>query len=85
MNVRQKAKDLIRLAVDQSTTKHERESAALQAVALIHEHGLLDSPLDGILDADTSEGITEGIRSATTLARSMRQIADNLGRRKRPR
>lgn len=49
-NVRQKAKDLIELAHDESTTDKERVAAALNAAKLIRKHGLLDSPLDGMLD-----------------------------------
>lgn len=46
MNPRQKAKDLVELAVDERTPEKERLSAALKAVALIRKHDLLASPLD---------------------------------------
>ncbi len=40
---RQKARDLIRLAVDARTPEAERVVAAVQAVGLIHRHELLES------------------------------------------
>lgn len=46
---RQRAKDLIELAVDDRTPEKERFSAALKAVGLIHKHDLLASPLDELL------------------------------------
>jgi hypothetical protein len=51
MNSRQKARDLIELAVDERTPEKERLSAAVKAVALIHKYDLLVSPLD-MLDSE---------------------------------
>jgi hypothetical protein len=50
--VRQKAKDLIALAMDKHTTEEERLSAALKAVSLIHQHNLLAHPLDKLVNSD---------------------------------
>jgi len=50
--LRRKAKDLIELAVDDSTTDKERLAAAMQAIKLIRKHDLLASPLDGLIDSE---------------------------------
>jgi len=62
MNYRQKAKDLVALAIDERTPEKERLAAMVAAVKLIHQHGLLSSPLDGLLRADN-----ETVKAAATL------------------
>lgn len=91
MSNRQKARDLVALAVDSNTSEAERLSAALKAVALIAKHDLLSSPLD-ILD-----GSNETIRAAKTvfdkitdpdLVGSLKKIVDGVSgarQRKGPR
>lgn len=59
---RQKARDLIELAHDKSTSEDERVSAALRAVGLIRKHDLLASPLDDLLGSKN-----ETIRAASTV------------------
>lgn len=44
MDHRQKAKGLVELALDESTSESERSSAALKAVALIDKYDLLTLP-----------------------------------------
>ena len=51
MSHRDKAKGLIELAFDEETTKEERMSAAIKAVALIRKYRLLDNPLDSAFDS----------------------------------
>lgn len=59
---RQKARDLIELAHDESTTEEERVSAAMKAVGLIYKHDLLASPLDDLLGSRN-----ETVRAASTV------------------
>ena len=49
---RQKAKELIALALDEGGEEKERVSAALKAVKIIAKYDLLSSPLDGLLSSD---------------------------------
>lgn len=42
-DVRQKAKDLLRLAIDGGTTQHERDNATKQLLALIAKYDLLSA------------------------------------------
>lgn len=58
MNPREKARKLVALAVDERTPEQERATAAVQAIALIHKHSLLDSPLDMVGDALRNESET---------------------------
>lgn len=44
---RQKALDLIELALDESTTEDERRSAAVKAVKFIDKYDLLRRPFEG--------------------------------------
>jgi hypothetical protein len=62
VNYRQKAKDLVKLAVDERTPEKERLSAMVAVVKLIHQHDLLSSPLDGLLNTDN-----ETVQAAATL------------------
>jgi hypothetical protein len=62
MNHRQKAKDLVNLAIDARTPEKERAVAMVALVKLIHEHDLLSSPLDGLLNTDNRT-----IRAAATI------------------
>lgn len=51
---REKAKRLVELAFDRSTTAEERASSARMAVKIIRKYKLLDPPpLDGILENET--------------------------------
>jgi len=67
MNPRQKAKDLVRLAADERTPEKERMVSAIKAVGLIQEHGLLDSPLDGIGDVLRGEQAQRTVKAASKL------------------
>ena len=56
---REKARGLVKLAMDKGTTDEERLSAGMKAVALIHQHNLLDHPLDKLVPGDN-----EGVKAA---------------------
>jgi hypothetical protein len=56
---REKARGLIELAMDKSTTEEERLSAGMKAVSLIHQHNLLAHPLDKLVPGDN-----EGVKAA---------------------
>lgn len=64
-NPRVRAQKLVALAMDRGTEEEERTSAAMKAVALIHKHGLLSSPLD-ILDMGN-----ETVRAAKSVAETI--------------
>jgi hypothetical protein len=52
MDARQKAKDLLNLAVDSSTSQQERDAAARQCKALVDKYNLLDGkPVNVATDA----------------------------------
>lgn len=59
---RQKARDLIELAVNERTDEKEQIVAALRAVKLIHKYDLLASPLDELLGSKN-----ETVRAASTV------------------
>jgi hypothetical protein len=84
--LRQKARDLIELALDESTTDEERISAAMKAAKLIRKHDLLSSPLDGLLDSDNetvqaASNIFE-VLTDPKLAKSVKKVADQFRRRR---
>jgi hypothetical protein len=56
------AKKLVALAYDDRTPKKERQAARNKAIKLIHEHDLLGSPLDGLIDQETVETFEVGKR-----------------------
>lgn len=66
-NQRQRAKDLIELAVDDGTPEKERLAAALKAVGLIHKYDLLASPLDDLLGSknETVRAVSTVVERAT--------------------
>ena len=51
-DARQKAKDLMKLALDERTPEKERIAAAFGALKIIDKNELLSSPLDGIMAID---------------------------------
>jgi hypothetical protein len=86
MSTRQKAKDLVALAVDDRTPEKERITAALRAVKLIAKYGLLASPLD-ILDSENEtvqavRGIADVLLDPK-LRRNVARVASGLKRRRR--
>ena len=56
---RKKAKDLIALAADTSTSEKERVAAALQAARIIKKYKLLDS----VMDMLPSDGIVQDAKT----------------------
>lgn len=66
MNQKQRARDLIELAVDDRTPEKERLAAAVKAVTLIRQHDLLASPFDGL-----SESGSETVRAATKIVEKL--------------
>jgi len=59
---RQRAIDLIELALDEGTTLDERRNAAVKAVKYIDKHELLASPLDELLGSQNKT-----VRAASTV------------------
>jgi hypothetical protein len=59
---RQKAKDLVKLAIDERTPEKERIAAAFGALKIIDKYDLLSSPLDGIMQSDN-----ETVQAAATI------------------
>jgi hypothetical protein len=62
VNARQKAKDLINLAIDDAANDKERVAAAMKAIKIIHDNDLLSSPLDGLLESDN-----DTVRAASSI------------------
>jgi hypothetical protein len=88
-DVRQKAKDLMALSLDERTPEKERLSAAFKALQIIERHGLLDSPLEGILGSD-NEAIKAGVTifeklTDPTFVGSVKKVAGGLSRARRRR
>jgi len=89
MDTRQKAKDLINLALDESAKGNEKERivAAFKALKIISDNGLLNSPLDGIMQSDN-----ETVQAAASIfekltdpafVKSVKKVASGFGRGKR--
>ena len=82
---RQRAKDLMAVALDErNNSDKERLAAAFKALKIIRDHSLLDSPLDGILQSDN-----ETVQAAATifdrltdptLVASVKKIAGGISR-----
>lgn len=64
---RETAQKLIRLAVDPGAAENERIVAAVKAVGVINEHGLLDSPLESVGDLLRSAEGKGAARAASKL------------------
>jgi len=62
MNARQKARDLIELALEENGDDKERIAAAMKALRIIRKYDLLSSPLDGLLSSDN-----ETVKAATSI------------------
>lgn len=79
MDMRQKAKDLMNLAIDERTPEKERIAAAFGALKIISKNDLLSSPLDGI----DFEGVTgldkETVDAATTI---FKKVAGGFAKRR---
>jgi hypothetical protein len=84
MNARQKVKDLIELACDETGEDKERIAAGMKAVRLIRKYDLLASPLDGLLDSDneTVAAATDIFSHLTSpgFMSSVKKIGGQLGR-----
>lgn len=64
---RQKAKDLMAVALDErNSSEKERITAGFTALKMISKYGLLDSPLDGILD-----GANEDVMAAKNVVETL--------------
>lgn len=61
-DAREKAKKMMKLALDERTPEKERIAAAFGALKIIDKDGLLASPLDGIMAIDN-----EHVQAATTI------------------
>ena len=88
-NVRQKAKDLMTLALDERTPEKERITSAFTALKIIDKHDLLASPLDGIMSIDN-----ESVQAAGTIfskltdpdfVKSVKKVAGAVASRRRRR
>lgn len=86
MSYRQRAKDLIELALDDGAPEPERLSAALKAVKLIQKHDLLASPLDLIDSKNETVQAVKGIFEVLTnpkLTKNVKKVGERLRRRRR--
>lgn len=92
MDVMKRLEDLMNLALDGSTSEHERLNAALGALRLIRQYGLLgkkrvDVAVE-VLDRFTSPDFVEGVAvraekfagSVGRVVGSIRQVGDALSR-----
>lgn len=84
-SARQKAKDLMTLALDERTPEKERVVAAFGALKIAFRYDLFSSPLDGILQSDN-----ESVKAAATIfemltdpdfVRSVKKVAGGIARR----
>ena len=80
--LRQKAKDLLELAADESTTDKERISAAMKAGALIRKHDLLSSPLDMLGKSETAQAAKEILEALPKLTKNAKKVRDTLFQRR---
>jgi len=87
VNLRQKTRDLVELAVDERTPEKERLSAALKAVRLIHEHDLLASPLDILdgIDSDTVRAAKSVATALPDLKKNLQKVFEGVGGARRQR
>ena len=92
MNPRETAQKLVRMAADERTPEKERLVAAIKAVGLINEHGLLENPLDGIGDLLRSEKGKGAVRAASKvydvikdpdIADALKSIGEEISSRRR--
>lgn len=87
MSNRQRAKDLIELALDDGASEAERLSAALKAIRLIRKHDLLSSPLDLIDTENETVQAVKGIFETLTnpkLVKNVKKVGERFsGRRRR--
>lgn len=84
---RKKAKDLVRLALDERTPDKERERASRTVCKIIDKYNLLDSPLDDMLGGGnekvaaaaqifetlTDPGLVASVKTVSKLFRSQRR------------
>lgn len=88
MSYRQRAKDLIELALDEGASEAERLSAALKAAKLIRKYDLLSSPLDLIESENETIQAVKGIfetLSNPKLVKNVKKVGERLGVRRRRR
>jgi hypothetical protein len=84
-DARQKARDLIELAVDERTPEKERLSAAVKAVALIRKHDLLASPLDMLSGENETVQAAKSILEVLTdpkLTKNVKKVAERFRHRR---
>jgi hypothetical protein len=80
MDMRQKAKDLMSLALEEAKgNEKERVAAAFKALQIIKEHDLLASPLDGIDLSDVTGLDKETVDAATTI---FKKVASGFAKRR---
>jgi hypothetical protein len=84
MDMREKAKDLMNLALNEAkVNEKERIAAAFKALKIIHEHELLASPLDGI-DIGGLAGLDkETVDATVTLVKKVARGFANRGKGRR--
>lgn len=75
---RQKALDLIELALDEATTEEEGRSAAVKAVKLIDKHDLLASTGS---ENDTVRAVSTAVGTVMEAINSVKNTADQFTRR----
>jgi len=88
-DARQKARDLMKLALDERTPERERINAAFKALAIIEKNDFLTSPLDGIMAIDNEAVQAAGsifeTLSNPNFIKSVRKVAGSVARRGRRR
>lgn len=90
---RQKALDLIELALDESTTEEERRSAAVKAVKCIDRHDLLAPgsrneavrAVSSVVDTITDPNFTDSVKTITDLFTGRGSGGEGSRRRRRRR
>jgi hypothetical protein len=88
--MREKAKKLMVLALDQRTPENERIAAAFSALKIIDKGGFLDSPLDGIMASIDNENMQAAASIFETLSnpnfvKSVKKVASGIASRRRKR
>ena len=79
---RQKALDLIDLALDEGTTVEERRTAAMQAVKFIDRNDLLTRPFEGNETVQAAMNVAETLTNSD-LVGNVKKLFDEVKRRRR--
>ena len=81
-DTRQKALDLIELALDDSTTEDERRSAAVRAVKFIDKYDLLARPFEGNSTVQAAVDVLDKLTDPS-IVDSFKKIGEKIGQVRR--